>query len=86
MEMKYIITQATESSLEEIHIFSNWLSHREMYDKLRTPVSICVSAGFVQIGIEKGGISAYGESDSLGIKSRPTDTALIYKNMSLYSY
>jgi hypothetical protein len=70
--MKYIITKGNQ-----IVIFSSGFSHKEIANKIPDQV---VSAGFINIGGNK--IECYGESISLGIKSRPEDTDIAIRRIS----
>ena len=80
--MKYIVTEDYDGN-EEIFLFSKDINHDAMAEFLgyiknqthgnwirvhRTPVS----AGFVRNALE-----CYGSSETLGLNSRPQDTALL---------
>lgn len=82
--MKYIVTKSEEGS-EEIFVFPMTIPHREMANAVsrlknqlhgdwrridREPVS----AGFVENGV------CVGDSESLGLKSRPEDTELLKRS------
>ncbi|MEW6488027.1 MAG: hypothetical protein AB1578_08935 [Thermodesulfobacteriota bacterium] len=69
--MKYIMFR--HDGMEEFVIFSDALCHSDVAHHLRgEQVS---SAGFVVFG-EAGGVQCYGESLSLGLKSRGQEDAL----------
>ena len=72
---KYIIFEGP--LCQEVVIFSSVMTHSN--------VAICighevVSAGFVEFSEHP---QAYGESVSLGIKSRPEDTARILRHLNI---
>jgi hypothetical protein len=72
MALKYIISEYTPI------IFNETLNHSDVARCLHSKI---LSAGFVQIQVNmlKGlfSVSAYGESISLGIGSRPEDSKIL---------
>jgi hypothetical protein len=70
-------------------IFPMWVKHSDMAELL-PPSSEVLSAGFVEFGIPgKYGdpeCRAYGDSVSLGIKSREIDSALINRALGIEVY
>ena len=64
---KYIIVKTRDNGEYPI-IFPLRVTHKQMATRNGEPIS----AGFVNDRLE-----CFGESDSLGIKSRPEDTAII---------
>jgi hypothetical protein len=75
--MKYVIL---DGYLNELPIlFPPEISH-DMMSKWLSGMGPVVSAGFVDL--VDGQISAHGESQSLGLKSRPQDSTIIESLMS----
>lgn len=72
-QMKYIIFTGTLHA--EPVIFPMVQQHDDMAEALKDRCGKPVSAGFVDI--TDGVMSAHGESDSLGISSRPQDSQII---------
>ena len=71
MKTKYVVTKDNE-----IIVFPELLQHSEF--RRFEPIS----AGFISFGVNKQGnptCSCYGESISLGIKSRPEEDTLLAK-------
>ena len=71
LKQKYVITEN-----KKIIVFSELLQHSEF--KNFNPIS----AGFISFGVNKQGnpsCSCYGESISLGLKSRPEEDTIIAK-------
>jgi hypothetical protein len=71
--MKYIILE--ECDMEVAIIFDELLKHKQIAAGRKV-----ISAGFVQL--TNIGPAAYGESDGLGIKSRPQDSDIIKESMA----
>lgn len=70
--MKYIILE--ECDMEVAILFDVILKHKQVAAGRKV-----ISAGFVKF--DSIGPMAYGESDSLGIKARPQDSAIIKASM-----
>lgn len=66
--MKYIIF----GTLREYHIFPNYRSHKVVANRLGGKPT---SAGFVKI--EDGDFVVFGESQSLGLKSKQEDNEIL---------
>lgn len=71
--MKYIIVKAGICELETPILFPDTMGHNEIANKLGLPV---VSAGFC-VAQFNGNFYCYGQSVSLGIKSRDEDTEVL---------
>lgn len=76
-QMKYIVIDGYLNDLPIMFPASE--SHDQMALSLKHLGDV-ISAGFVDL-LDDGGVSAYGDSHSLKIKSRPEDTALINRYM-----
>lgn len=83
MQMKYVMLAGVSQSgidLELPFIFPFYIVHADMRRLLERHRDLkdkkIVSAGFIRL-TETGELEAYGESDSLGIESRPQDTLII---------
>ena len=74
MKAKYIIVDSLEAGDSAI-VFPAWFSHANVAFCLEGICGEVVSAGFVDT--VHGDIQASGESDSLGVKSRPIDAQII---------
>jgi len=72
-QMKYVMFAGTLHP--EPVIFPTVQTHADMANLLKERCGDPISAGFVDI--TEGEICAYGESDSLGIQSRPQDGQII---------
>lgn len=82
MESKYITFEGGELShnLPVAIIFPYIITHSKMarcLNRLGKPIS----AGFVSVNYE-GKVQAYGNSESLGLKSRPEDNKLLSKTLN----
>lgn len=75
--MKYIVV--AHEGLELPILFPNVITHIKMWSLVKVGNDTVVSAGFVRQVLD-GEIRAHGESESIGIKSRPQeDSELITK-------
>lgn len=74
-QMKYIIFDGKLH--EEPVVFSTTQNHAQMALMLEPELGKPVSAGFVDLTC--GEVSAYGDSESLSIESRPQDSIIINK-------
>lgn len=71
--VKYIVVDNGGLGGEEIVLFPAFKQHKEM-----KPLGIIISAGFVgRSDATRCGFYTYGESISLGLKSRPEDQMLL---------
>lgn len=72
-EMKYVIKR--EQGIEVPIVFSSLITHSSICNR-----GSIVSAGFCVIdGYDR--TQCYGESTSLGLKSRPEDTSILKRNL-----
>jgi hypothetical protein len=78
-EMKYIVFLYKEQ--EQVIVFSKDVSHKDM-SRIHTVHHgvIVQSAGFVVFNLKNETATAYGESISIGIKSRPVDSKVLTRN------
>lgn len=74
MRTKYIVVKHPKYSAGTLIMFPEYISHRELYQDYDVHGEI-VSAGFV-VMLDDGEFICHGESVSLGVKSRPEDSAL----------
>jgi len=74
--MKYIIVRDREEQ-EAAIIFPDRIIHREVARIHRASGTRVVSAGFCVIGEV---VRAWGESESLNMKSRPQDTEILKRD------
>lgn len=89
MKTKYIVTSDGPGGLETMFIFPEHIVHKHMADGARVARGgRPVSAGFLSITTDKKDrprVAAFGESESLGIKSRPEeDTALAADTLGIF--
>lgn len=81
---KYIVVKVylgyEETEVEEIYIFPSIVNHNCFYEAINNQDDYreIVSAGFVDKNL-----TCQGYSESLGVKSRPEDTKLLKKEMSI---
>ena len=71
--MKYVMFEA--GGLEYPVLFPDFIKHNDIRQSIGHEV---ISAGFVSVGSD-GNLTAYGESVSLGKKSRPEDSKILNK-------
>lgn len=76
--MKYIIVRDRDEK-ESAIVFPDRIVHREVARIHSASGTRVVSAGFCQIVDQ---VAAWGESESLKIKSRPEDTAILRADFS----
>ena len=76
--MKYIIVRDREEK-ESAIVFPDRIIHREVARIHSASGTRVVSAGFCQIGDH---VAAWGESESLRIKSRPEDSVILAADFS----
>jgi hypothetical protein len=60
-------------------IFDNYIDHSTMAEMLGAKREDLVSAGFIKSSTE--GVRCYGESISLGVRSRPQDTEMACRKL-----
>lgn len=68
--MKYVVMHETD-----LVLFWDAIAHREMADRLGGR-DLCIAAGFIGVK-EDGSLYCFGESESLGVASRPFDNMLL---------
>ena len=86
-ETKYIVYEDDDTGIEEMLIFSMTLQHYDVAKQFGVFGNIR-SGGFVRIGIDHKGMiaEAYGESISLGVKSREDkDTLILHRVLGFLS-
>ncbi len=78
---KYIVGRLSGSGVIGCLVFSEFINHSDMVDNFTK----ILGAGFLFIenGEDKPEVRAYGESLSLGVKSREEDTVIIKKALGL---
>lgn len=78
-EMKYVIIESFYG--ERVYIFSNSESHADVANKV---LGKPISAGFCRFHPREG-IVCYGESTTLGIKSRPDiDSRMVNRQLGVW--
>lgn len=89
MKTKYIVVTNGPGELETMIIFPETTIHKHMAEGARVArAGRPVSAGFLSITTDKKDrprVSAFGESESLGIKSRPEeDSRLAAETLGIF--
>lgn len=74
MTPKYVVIRHPEPIGETLYIFPETITHAS-FARQKAPERCIISAGFV--GLRDDEICCYGNSESLGLESRPEDTDLI---------
>ncbi len=81
--MKYIIVRVVSDGSEHAILFPVRINHRQVARIHRADQVVVVSAGFVKItrGTTGQEIQVYGESETLGMASRPGDAEIIEESL-----
>ena len=75
-QMKYIVVNG--NGPDEIYLFPNFIEHSKVAQMvIGISKRAVIGAGFVSIDELNPKPECFGESDSLGVQSRPEDTILL---------
>lgn len=82
---KYIVVCLKGISIETPLVFPAFVEHADFMRRLGVERSQVISAGFVRFGVKNGEpiVSAYGESISLRVGSRGSDSLLLYRTLEI---
>jgi hypothetical protein len=64
-------------------VFPEIIKHLDFVRQMESRPALVTGAGFVSFGVSVGGVAAYGESISLGVKSDPGDSDLIARQLGI---